>query len=414
MLVGVPMYWHMDLTFFRIVVQVTGYRLSTLATLLNHPTPFVLRMDPVMSTDVLYRLTTLVISGLTFLQFGCGNSDKSVVVQLSSMPAVCIDITAEQQTDYRAFDVFERAGSTYLLGYNPSNHSLDLFSITNGAFISSVSLERQGPMGVNDVLGIKNASDDKVWLATLSDFVVYDTDEKMVIGRYSLASFNDKFSWSKYAYFFDNHGELVGLNDSTVLVMAGYFPLYNGQSSLHLAGLNVNNGRAESLGPRLPIWINKDMHFGGLNTMHYDISGTELYFNFPFADSLYRYDILQQKLLTTQHFDSPVLPTVLQAYNGDASMESVITYSSESSYFMGFHHVEGRSDIKYRFAIVASEEPVVTYATYLELFKQDTLVACQEICAMCKTRSFVVKDTIFLFSESKNEHQLCFERLLIP
>lgn len=414
MLVGVLMYWHMDLTFFRIVVQVTGYRLSTLATLLNHPTPFVLRMDPVMSTDIFYRLTALVISGLVFLQFGCENTDKSAVVQLSSMPAVCIDITAEQQTDYRAFDVFERAGGTYLLGYNFSNNSLDLFSITSGAFISSVSLERQGPMGISDVLGLKSIGTNKVWLATLSDFIVYDTDKRIVVSRYSLDSVNDKFSLSKYAYFFDNHGKLVGLNDTTVLVMAGYFPLYNGQSSLHLSGLNVNNGRTENFSPRLPIWINKEMHFGGLNTMHYDISGTELYFNFPFADSLYRYDILQQKLLTAQHFDSPVLPTVLQAYNGDASMESVITYSSESSYFMGFHHVEGRSDIKYRFAIVASEEPVVTYTTYLELFKRDSLVAFQEICAMCKTRSFVVLDTIYLFSEGVNERQLCFERLLVP
>ena len=361
-------------------------------------------------TNIETKMLRLIIGiSLLFLIDSCSSNNLKEASGFQHLSAICIDLPSNQLSYYRIFDTYEDAGGNYLLGYNTSDSSLDLFAISDGSFIGTYALDEEGPESIQDVVGLYVARPGIAWMATMTDFIIYNYLKGETIVRYPLASMNDKYSLAKYAYFFDNHGELVALNDSTVLIQGGFFPLYDGHSNLHLAALNVNNGAIKDLSLGLPRWVNGANHFGGLNAIHYNVAGKELYYNFPFSDSLYHYDINSKRSLPADQLNSPLLPTVLTAYQGDASMESIISHSSASDFYMGFHHLKGRTTLKYRFSIMSKEGPPQSYKTQLELFKDDKLVAKEELCNWCKTRSFTIRDTIFLFREGPEESQLCFE-----
>ncbi len=384
-----------------------------LATLLNHLILFAYRTGLVTNNSYC-RFLGMVSVAACLLVFGCGQDQQATPVSLRSLPPVCVGVSAAQQSDYRVFDTYESSGKHFLLGYNQHYSTFDLFSISDRVFVSSIALNRDGPSGISDVLGIKVVQADLIWVITLSDFIVYDAGKQVVLARFSLTSLNNKFSLARYAYFFDNHGRLARLNDTLAILQAAHFPLYSGQSNLHLATLNVKNGKVDELPIKLPVWVNGQQHFGGLNVLQYAVFAQKVYYSFPFSDSLYAYDIDKEELMAAKQLDSPALPTVFPFYQGDGKMESIIGHSSGSSYYMGFQPLRNRPDLKYRFSIVASENQPVTFTTYLELFQEDLLIGNHEIGQWSKTRSFSVQDTIFLFREGINEQQLCFEQVLLP
>lgn len=343
----------------------------------------------------------------------CISDSKSIERRPSPTSSVCINIKPQQLTDYLVFDFYKSERKPLLFGYNSVNSSLDVFSLAERSLTQTVPLSRIGPAAVNDVVAIKVISPEVVWFATLNELIVYDIKLNAVRQRISLVDLNDKFSLARYAYFFENHGGLVALNDSSVLVQAGFFPLYNGSSSLHLSVLNVNNGEISPLPARLPHWVNAANHFGALNTIQYGYSDGEVYFNLPFSDSLYRYGLIDEHFLPARQYDSPDLPTVLSPYRGGGEMEALIDYASSSSFYMGFQRVAGQEGVLYRFVVIASDEEPVAYTTMLEAFEGRKIILRQEICKWCKTRSFSVVDTVFMFKEGTSERELCFEKILI-
>lgn len=412
MLVVLLMFLRMVMTSGKIVVRATAYKLLICA--IQQKILILSASKMVLVTNIDIQLLRR-FSGVSILLLliSCGSFDDKEVSSLLYLPQVCIDIPATQLPYYRIFSVYEEADAFYLLGHNTSTSSLDLFSITDRSFISTFALDGEGPLGIQNVVGLKVVEPGVVWVATIEDFISYDYIRRVVLARYPLTTLNDQYSLAKYAYFFDNHGELIALNDSTAIIQGGYFPLYNGQSRLHLAGLDVNNGAIKKLSVGLPHWVHSANHFGGLNLMHFGVMEDELYYNFPFSDSLFRYDVNENKSLPALQLDSPLLPTVLTTYQGDASMESIINHSSASDFYMGFHHLGGHSSLKYRFSIASNEGPPQSYRTQLELFKEDRLLAKEALCNWCKTRSFAINDTIFLFREGPAENQLCFELITL-
>jgi len=199
-----------------------------------------------------------------------------------------------------------------------------------------------------------------------------------------------------------------------VLVQAGVFPLYNGSSSLHLSVMNVNSSKIVELPVRLPEWVNAANHFGALNAIQFGYSNGKIHYNFPFSDSLYQYRVADGQDISPIQFNSPNLPTVLKPYTGNGEMDALIDYASASSFYMGFQRVVNRKEVLYRFLVESSEEPPYSYTTKLEIFVENEPIARNDICQWCKTRSFSIGDTIFIFKEGISEEELCFETVLLP
>lgn len=173
-----------------------------------------------------------------------------------------------------------------------------------------------------------------------------------------------------------------------------------------MAALNVNTGKVQELVPGIPEWVSGNHHFGGLNTLHYYYDDGEIVYNFPFMDSVFTWSPLE-KSLKRQRYASEVIPGIVEAYNGDGSMESLVHASSQSDYYTGMYSVTGTS-MQYRFVVSTSVENEVTYSTYLEVFDESALHFTNKISSMVKTRGFTVKDSIFLFRESGSEDYLEF------
>ena len=355
------------------------------------------------------RFTTLSLGFLVCVLSACVPDTAGADPTLVKTSSICLDINPKQLADYLVFDFYDKEGEAFLFGYNPVNASLDVFSFAEHRFVKAMPFSQAGPDGIADVIAIKVISPEEVWLATLNDFVVYDFKLGAIRNRISLDDLNDKFSLARYAYFFENHGELVAMNDSTVLIQAGFFPLYDGASSLHLAQMNVKSGRVAELPVRLPAWVNTANHFGALNAIQYGYSTGDIYYSFPFTDSLYRYRPQDKQLLPPLQLDSPRLPTVLSPYRGDGSMTALVDYASSSSFYMGFHKIAGLENGYYRFVVSASEKRPVSFSTKLEVFNRNKLVLRHELCNWCKTRSFVYDEKVYIFMEGTDENKLCFE-----
>ena len=380
------------------------------ATLRKQPILSVFKMGPVMKDLKSLWKCILYAGPLLPVCTACTPDSKGVGWYPPPLiSSVCINITPQQLTDYLVFDVYQGDENTELFGYNPINSSLDVFSLANRSVSRVIPLNQTGPTAVKDVIAIKVISLEVVWFATLNEFIVYDLERSAVHHRISLSNLNDKFSLANYAYFFENHGELVPLSDTSVLVQAGVFPFYNGSSSLHLSVMNVNSGKIVELPVDLPEWVDAANHFGALNAIQFGYSNGIIHYNFPFSDSLYRYRVADGENLSPVQYDSPNLPTVLKPYAGSGEIETLIDYASASSFYMGFQRVVNRKDVWYRFLVESSEEPPLSYTTKLEIFIKNKPIARHEICQWCKTRSFPIGDTIFIFKEGISEEKLCFE-----
>lgn len=345
--------------------------------------------------------TTFVLA----LFFSCGEvyQDYGRELEVSSAE---ISIGAKQLTDYRVYDEVLMDGRKVMVGYNPQVSSLDFFDVTNRQFLEAKPIERSGPNAVSDVVSFSIRNDSEVWFSTINSFIVYDLAQRKVIRVHSLQDLNDRFSLARHSYFFDNRGKLVVLNDSTIVLSAAHFPLYDGNSNLQLVSLNVNSGKVDALGPEIPEWINASHHYGGLNTIHYYYNEGEIVYNFPFMDSVFTWSLSDNSVERT-HYPSKVIPEILPPYRGDNSMESIIRTSSLSDYYTGMQPVDGTLT-RYRFVVSAHGEEEVDYTTSLEIFDEERRSHTYKLSPWTKTRGFTFKDSIFLFDESGNEEHLKF------
>lgn len=348
-----------------------------------------------------YVLTILVSFGVISCK-GTGNYQGREL----SLSFVKIEIGPDQLTDYRIFDNSTSSGSTLLVGYNPQASSLDIFDITNRRLLNVKPIGSSGPDAVSDVLSFSMRNDSIVWFACMNRFLIYDVDRGKTVRAHSLEDLNDRFSLARYSYFFDNRGKLVALNDSTVLLSVAYFPLYDGNSELKLAALNVKTGQVNDLAPAIPDWVSGDHHFGGLNTMHYYHHDGNIVYNFPFMDSVFTWSS-EENSIKRARYASEKIPGVVEPYRGDGGMESIIHASSESDYYTGIQPILGTNK-QYRFVVSTSVGEETAYTTYLEVFEASELRFTHKITPMIKTRGFTVKDSIFLFTESGSEDYLEF------
>ncbi|SER47361.1 DUF4221 family protein, partial [Neolewinella agarilytica] len=198
---------------------------------------------------------------------GCGSSASENGEELVVSSAK-IKIGAEQLSDYRVFDAVYSYGNTVLIGYNLQSSSLDVFDVTHRKLLHVKLISKTGPEAVSDVLSFSMRNDSIVWFACMNRFIVYNVNQQKLIRSHALEDLNDHYSLARYSYFFDNRGQLVALNDSTAILSAAHFPLYDGNSNLTLAALNVNTGKVQELVPGIPEWVSGNHHFGGLNTLH--------------------------------------------------------------------------------------------------------------------------------------------------
>lgn len=342
---------------------------------------------------------------LSVMLFSCDEASHDDRGELRVSSAK-ISIGTKQLTDYRVYDHATIDGFQTMIGYNPQVSSLDFFDVTNRQFIEAKPIERSGPDAVSDVVSFSIRNDSIVWFATVNNFILYDLARQKTIRVHSLKDLNDRFSLARYSYFFDNRGRLVALNDSTVVLSAAHFPLYDGNSNLQLASLNVNSGKVEGLDPKIPKWINAANHYGGLNTIHYYHENGEIVYNFPFIDSVFTWSLNDYSIMK-ERYASEIIPSVSDPYQGDSSMESIIYASSRSNYYTGIQPVTG-TKTQYRFVVSADGEDEVDYTTSLEIFNGPKRSHTFKLSPWTKTRGFTSKDSIFLFIESGNENQLEF------
>lgn len=373
------------------------------ATPQNLPTPSACKAAHVMNNSCFGNPLVFIV--MSAIMFACGKSDDTYDEGVRVTSAK-IEIGPEQLADYRVFDAFSKGDVKYLVGYNAQASSLDFFDVTNRKLLSAKPLDRSGPNAVMDVISFSVRNDSLVWFATLNSFIIYNLNQHKAIQMHSLKDLNDRFSLARYSYFFDNRGKLVVLNDTTVVVSAAHFPLYDGNSNLSLASLNVSRGTVKDLAPGIPEWINAANHYGGLNTMHFYHDDGEIIYNFPFMDSVFTWS-LNDRSIKRQRYGSKIIPGVLAPYRGDGSMESIIFASSRSDYYAGVRPVTGTGK-QYRFVVSTDGNDEVSYATYLEAFNGTEISYSHKLSPQTKTRGFTSRDSIFLFVDSGNEEYLKF------
>ena len=163
----------------------------------------------------------------------------------------------------------------------------------------------------------------------------------------------------------------------------------------------------------LPTWLNSKHHFAGLNIIQYDFHGGKIIYNYPFSDSLYQYDINSGETLEPLQLNSPLLPSIVSPYSGGTEMADIVRYSSASDYYMGFHGLGENEAYLYRFIVQTEPGENLQYSTHIEVFDRNELIGIKKICNDCKTRTFSIRDTIYLFTEGRNENQLCFEKVSV-
>lgn len=147
-------------------------------------------------------MKNFILFVLISLIFSCSTPTNEEHLALD-IEKIQIPIDENYLNTYQVWDSYYENEESKLLAYNETRHSFDLFSLDKKSTLNQISLEREGPNGIDKVDGLDFHNEDSVFLYARGKLYISSLNGKIskVHSLYDLFNFEDGGEPSINFYF---------------------------------------------------------------------------------------------------------------------------------------------------------------------------------------------------------------------
>lgn len=347
-----------------------------------------------------------------FLLCSCARREENIRSAFKK-ETVVIPIAAPQLDNYYVYHTAPKDGDNFLYGYNYLANTIDIFNVSARRFERSVPLSREGPLSIIKVDGLTKID---AHLLLVGDGAIFRldlrTDElEKVMPIHEV----ERGLPSNVRLFLGNHWSLEQDSENGLFFSIVHLPIHEYFDRSLVARVDIDARRVEQLPLFLPPWSYLENNFGLMYEVFFTYKAPLLYYNFPFSDSVYVFNILDHR------FDSYRVPcariaSTAQSLPVTAGLDrgKYIEHKSDAVYYMGIETWPER-DWHYRFQVDAHRPDSEERPVYLTLFAEKGRILSEyRLSPREKTRAFTHGDSLFLFNESPYADQMSFTVLTLP
>lgn len=223
-----------------------------------------------------------------------------------------------------------------IVGYNNTQHSLDIFSVEGGGR-SSIGFDKEGPEAVEEIRFLQFVSTDSIFVAS-RDAVLIINSLGDVLYKYSIS-----LNWKEdsknvlpefYEPYFVADGGVQAFFDkenSEFYFKLNYhkYPRFVSKESYQedvvmFASINLVSRNVRTMNIRYPEKIRNSM-YGGLSKIYCEIDNDGIYYGVQGFPEIYRYELTTGETKVFGEFSEANEPAVYLA--GDDLLEHLLKYS---------------------------------------------------------------------------------------
>lgn len=224
---------------------------------------------------------------ILFIAFNNQNPTNANGVISLQYDTIQIPITERHLQNYIHIAGFFSDSLELIYAHNSLLHSIDVFDITNRKSLNTISLEREGPDGVND-FGEFTVCDSVIYLDSNSFYYGIDFSGKIKtkLDRNKIANFSyGDFYLGRRGVTIVSYTEMFANCASKAIPVQ----VYKGNNVLHGLGyIRFDSGVFEMFDVDIP---NTSDNYGHLEIPQVNWLGDYLIYNFPYSSSIYVYSI---------------------------------------------------------------------------------------------------------------------------